>query len=675
MNLKKIKMVHETPNHFILHDGASHFHVAKKGLDSDMVKKIQGFKEGGVVKDDENPTPKEELDMAIKEAGETVDKYKKIPLKGYSEGGAVAPKPLAQEASDFFNRMKNPPEKKAEGGTIGFDEDFAQKFKKGSGFDVQHFDVGGTASGLPPDFDNRVEAEKQNLAINQTAMPPENIDNNNIVPATAQPLNPGQFQAQAETNIAKEDQDQMLHASRNEEAEKARTAQAVQDQNAQVIADNQVRMQSGLAPLPLTPVPLSENIQNPQSVPKENQVSFSPQQSPQVVPQQPQSNLTGNFDKSLKQIEGGMQQNAQLQSKLLAENAKNTQIYLEEQKQRAADYSKERAAIQSQNEELFNQVRDSKVDPNRIWNNAGTGQKISAALGLIFGGIGAGMTHSPNQAAEFLQKSIDADIDAQKSDNSNKTNLYKLGLEKYRDSQDAEKFASLQASNILAGQIQQTAQRIGSPQAMALAKQAIGELHMKYDPIRNDLALKQVALNYSQNQPQQSGTPQSGINTQKMNSFMNAGLYDDSTKKELIKEQGEYIKAKNFMDLTDNLFNEQSKNANYTNRIAGAQYFPTTRESTKQYNAAVNAYLDKMTKDLTGRVTPQSMENLHTSMPVAGDSPETLLAKRNAMKDIIKTAYDFPTLTNKGLLNQNDPILQSSANSNMKFQQGKPVIK
>lgn len=716
-NLKKIKLVHETPNHFIMHDGNSHFHVAKKGLDSEMVQKIQGFADGGEAEEG----PMDYLEGKVRAALKVPQKAKPA-AETQEEHYARIRKENTERASGQRSSMMSD-NNYADGGQVSFDDDFAKKFKKGSGFadggkvpdhnidpkemeeetkhlntpeeypkewhnklgsmdnfqdkPVQHFDVGGTAAGLPPDFDNRVEAEKQNLAVNATAMPPEVIDNNNIIPATANPLPVNNFQSQAETNIAAQDQDQLIRASQSEEEQKALTVQAVQDQNAKIQADNQVRMQAGLPQIPLTPAPQTD-LPQPQVVSPQSQVALSPQQSPAPASQDPRSgtNLTGNFDKALKQIQGGINQNAQLQAQGMAENAKNIQAHLDEQKQRAADYEKERAGIQQQNTELFNQVRDAKIDPNRLWSNTSTGGKISASLGLIFGGLGAGMSHQPNLAAQFLEKTIDQDIEAQKADQSNKMNLYKLGLEKYKDAQSAHQFATLQASNILAGQIQQTAQKIGSPQALALAQQAIGELHMKYDPMRNELALKQVALNYGQQgQPgQQASVQKAGVNTGKFNAFMNAGLYDEDTKKALMKEQSDYIKAKNYSDLADDLFNTQTKNANYTNRGV-LSHLPSMRDSTKEYDAKTNSFLDKITKDLTGRVTPQSMENLKTSMPVAGDSPAVTAAKRQSIKDIIKTGYEFPTLINKGLLNPNDPYITSTGNTAAKFQQGAPVLK
>lgn len=735
--LKKYKLVHETPAHFVLHDGQSHFHIAKKGLDKEAIGRIKGLTgeekhpegmdslarssmkdpgvtslaKGGDVKhyDEGTDDVMDTVSGYIKSAFKTPapkaapvqsqeDKYEAIRKQnhqnmvtgqgGYNlaEGTASVPAPPAP-TSDAQESMRkafhfseggqvdhnnNPKEMEAETKELNTNKEHAllRDWMNKNVTPPQNFAEG--TLGISEDTQNKINSEKEKLAIDQTAMPPQSVDNNNILPATASPLDPDKFTQQATTNVASDIVNDKLKQDQSIAAQKQLTAQAVQDQDAKTASDNQLRAQAGLPLIPQQPVQFSTDTAS-QVVPPSNQVSMAPPQTMQNTPAAgPSANLTGNFDKAMGMITEGTQKNAQLQSQGLAQDAAINAQYIQDQQKRQADFQVAQKAIQDQNTELFNNVRDSKIDPNRLWNNADTGQKIAAGLGLIFGGIGAGMTHSTNQAAEFLQKSIDRDVEAQKTDSSNNMNLYKLGLEKYKDAQSAEQFAQLQASTILAAKIQQTAQKIGSSQALAVAQQAIGELHMKYDPIRNDLALKQVALNYGQ---QQQNAPQQGVNTGKLNAFMNAGLYDPETKKDIIKEQGEYEKAKNLNDLTDQLFKQQTPNANYTNRIPGASHLPTFRDSTKEYNAATGAYLDKMTKDLTGRVTPQSMENLKTSLPIAGDSPEVTAIKRNAFKDLIKSGFTFPTLLNKGLLNPNDPVIQSSANIQNKFDQKPPVIK
>lgn len=56
--------------------------------------------------------------------------------------------------------------------------------------------------------------------------------------------------------------------------------------------------------------------------------------------------------------------------------------------------------------------------------------KISTIFGLILGGFGGGLTHSPNAAAEMLDKVIDNDLNAQKQSKTNAQNFLKLNQER-----------------------------------------------------------------------------------------------------------------------------------------------------------------------------------------------------------------------------------------------------
>jgi hypothetical protein len=55
-----------------------------------------------------------------------------------------------------------------------------------------------------------------------------------------------------------------------------------------------------------------------------------------------------------------------------------------------------------------------EVDPNRYFSKMGTAGRILAAIGMIAGGINAGLRGGPNQPAEFIHRAIQDDIDDQK---------------------------------------------------------------------------------------------------------------------------------------------------------------------------------------------------------------------------------------------------------------------
>ncbi len=55
-----------------------------------------------------------------------------------------------------------------------------------------------------------------------------------------------------------------------------------------------------------------------------------------------------------------------------------------------------------------------KLDPNRIWSNASTGDRLLAGFAMALGAVGQAGAGGPNMAIEAMDKAINRDIDAQK---------------------------------------------------------------------------------------------------------------------------------------------------------------------------------------------------------------------------------------------------------------------
>lgn len=87
------------------------------------------------------------------------------------------------------------------------------------------------------------------------------------------------------------------------------------------------------------------------------------------------------------------------------------------------------SAHNEKDQQLQKAFLDKKIDPNRYLHNMNTGSKISTAIAMVLGGIGSGLTGQPNVAAQFLQKAIDDDVEAQKNDQSKTLNLWKMNRE------------------------------------------------------------------------------------------------------------------------------------------------------------------------------------------------------------------------------------------------------
>jgi hypothetical protein len=67
-----------------------------------------------------------------------------------------------------------------------------------------------------------------------------------------------------------------------------------------------------------------------------------------------------------------------------------------------------------------------------LWKDKSVPQKILNFFGLMMSGAGAGLTHQPNMLLQMIDKTIANDMEAQKTDQSNRQNWYKMAVEHER---------------------------------------------------------------------------------------------------------------------------------------------------------------------------------------------------------------------------------------------------
>lgn len=405
-------------------------------------------------------------------------------------------------------------------------------------------------------------------------------------------------------------------------------------------------------------------------IPASQQISAAPKASAPTPDQNP--TMLSDLDKSISQQTQGIQDVAKAQTQGFRDTAKAIGDQVMQQKARNDAYKLAGDNLTKQNEQLFNAVASSKIDPNQFWNSMSTGGKIAASIGILLGGIAGGVnrTHE-NVVLNQLNNHVQQDIEAQKMDQSNKMSLYKMGLEKYKDQQSAEQFATLQSNALLQGQLQKIAAQTGSQTAMATANQMIGQIGVQNANLRAELAMKQAAMNVM-NGPQKVA----GVDPNSVRLLINAGVIPKEEVPAAMKEYGDYEKLSTTLDHTDDVFKKAQQNANYTERLANSlplgSHIPTIRDSSKEYEALTNAWLGNITKDTEGRVTPTDVDLMRGSLPKAGDSPALVQTKLANIKDMIRQKYDFPTLKSYKLLHPNDPVAQSAATRSKKFTESAP---
>lgn len=149
-----------------------------------------------------------------------------------------------------------------------------------------------------------------------------------------------------------------------------------------------------------------------------------------------------------------------------------------------AGLQKDYADNQARQDALSGDILNGKVEPNRLWHNMGTGQKISAVIGMILGGIGAGMTHGPNYAAQVIDKAIDRDMEAQKIDLGKKQSQLSYYLQRGHNLQSSYALAKADAMDRTAAQIQAAQGQFGGQVAQASAQQAAGLVKQQASVLR-----------------------------------------------------------------------------------------------------------------------------------------------------------------------------------------------
>lgn len=144
--------------------------------------------------------------------------------------------------------------------------------------------------------------------------------------------------------------------------------------------------------------------------------------------------------------------------------------------------------------EKFGDAANQDVNPNRYWGSLSTGNKISASIGLILGGIGAGMVKGENQALKVIDSAINNDIESQKVNASKNMNMYRQAMDKYKDERVAHNEVKLAQLAIVDSKLKQAELNAKSKDAKFAAQQARGELQMKYAPLIDEQAKKKTQL-------------------------------------------------------------------------------------------------------------------------------------------------------------------------------------
>lgn len=373
----------------------------------------------------------------------------------------------------------------------------------------------------------------------------------------------------------------------------------------------------------------------------------------QMQSQQPDNSFLKQFQAAQSLEEKGIREQqaahaATAQAQQLAYDAQVAQ-----QQKIQENYKYHYARLEDENKKLTDAVANGRIDPSKYMDNSSSMNKIGMVLTAFIGGAGAGLSRQPNLAYQVIQDNIAKDIDAQKANLGTQKTLLQINMQRYQNLDQATNATMLQLNHMTQGMILAAAAKNGTKEAQGNADYLIGHMRAAAAPLQQHLAVQQAGLNaLNQQQPGQARDAGNGVDIGRFNALTNAGLVD---KKEATKELGQYQALQNQLQWTDDAFKRMGDKVTL---LGDANPFS---QDNKEYQSARSIFLDKLTKDAEGRVTPTTMDNIAKALPTYFTSSQTLANNMNDIKDMLKADKSFPTLTSSSLLNRNDPTISPAS--------------
>lgn len=188
--------------------------------------------------------------------------------------------------------------------------------------------------------------------------------------------------------------------------------------------------------------------------------------------------IMGRMFSAEKLQEQGVRGQAAAAGQRSQEEAGALDTYTRAMQEHEARFEQQFDGLTKEHDAIVDDIKNTRINPQRLWQSKSASDKSSAMIGMILSGIGSAMAGQPNLALQVLDKQIERDIDAQKMELGKKESLLSDNLRKTGNLFQATSMTRLQMAATLEGQMKLAAARSGSADAQARADQAIGQLRM-----------------------------------------------------------------------------------------------------------------------------------------------------------------------------------------------------
>lgn len=286
------------------------------------------------------------------------------------------------------------------------------------------------------------------------------------------------------------------------------------------------------------------------------------------------------------------------------------------------------------NKKLFDAAMNSKVDPNRMWHEKSTGSKIAAGLGLLFSGMGSATTGQTNYAMENINKSIDRDIESQKTDQSKKMTLWKMNRENMQSDMEANLATQNQLLTVVKARAAQYAATAGSAEAKAKLAPILLDIDQRMQT--NDLRRSLLS-------GPKDGSGQPGVYNTDPSQLVPLMVQHPEQQAKVYEEIGRAQNVGRNADTILKKFDESAK-ANTVMRT-GASVLRTPGEV-----MALHQLLLPNFKQIDGTVRQAAMdETFHNVTPSPGDNDHKIAEKRQALYDWMHSETAAPIAKGNGI--------------------------
>jgi hypothetical protein len=374
--------------------------------------------------------------------------------------------------------------------------------------------------------------------------------------------------------------------------------------------------------------------------------------------QQAQAGLPGDYTKAFDEIQQGTLQQAQAKADAATQDA---QVYEEQIKELQLNEIARKAkadAVMNDINKIQNDVMTQKIDPTRVWSNMSTGNRVLAGISIFLGGVAGGMQGTENRALGIIQDAVNKDIDAQKADMGKKQNMLSLNMAKYNNINDAAAATKAQLLSITQVQINQSAAKVGSKQALAAAQVANAQIDLQKAQLINQISTSQATA-------------------QKMSAPEGLSLQDAQTLPENIRDRvvplpnGKFtvVINKDYVKPIKDAYQSYAEAKPLLNRVKqfmkdGASYTGTKRAALEQSLKSQMMLLVKNTEKL-GQITETDMDLINSLIPQPGsyfqENNQQKLDQLNIkLDDMLNAAYAGSTGYNKaGMSLKEQPVFGS----------------